>query len=468
MSVSAAGADERRRLLDELARRANETNELRAELAALSGEASQLRSEKELSADVHAAQAADLQVQLEQAKAQRKRHEDEHEVVLRRCAELQRRAVGFTAVTQDAERQREDIAVATLACGEVHDRLSRVAISRGPEAGAEDQSDAAQVDTEKAAHYISDGAIRGTSDLFRVLVSLQERLAAPVRQQTDVEREVAEQTASRWELEYAYGRAERQREALQLELESERKAVRSLKQQLTQLASSDVRTGTGALAELEQKLAAALQRNTELLAERDAAESKLRMLDDGGPSAGNQIRVLTRQLAQARAKIVGADEREKVTAQKCVAMERELAQEKSRYDQLRVQVDTLVAATTNATTAVASPWHSPRLVSRSSAGGQYTQQHESPSRRQPQQQPRVSTQDGRVVESLGKLSSVLRSPESTTSYGIDDEVLELAVPPMPHDNHHPERHAVVAAAEGESSLDLGLRQRLFTRGGAHR
>lgn len=483
VEVSAAWAGERRRLLDELTRRAKETNGLRAKLAAVSSEASRLRSEEELAANVHAAQTAELQAQLEQAKVQLKQHEDKQEEVLRRCAELQRRAVGVTAVTIDAERQREDIAAMTLECGQVHDRMRRFAISAAPEAGAEAQSDTvAHEDSEKAAHHISPGAIRATGDLFSVLVSLQERLAKPLRQQTDEESAVAEQTASRWELEYAYGRAERQREALKLELASERKAVSRLKQQLKQLASSDVRTGAGALADLEQKLAAALQRNAELLAEKDAAESKLRMLqhDDGGPSAGNQIRVLTRQLAQARAQIAGADEREKVAVQKCMAMEHELAEEKSRYDQLRLQVNTLVAATTNATTAVASPWHSPRLVSRSSVGSHDTLR-ETPSRRQPQQQQRLSTQASRGVESpRGRLSNVLRSPESMTSYGIDDEVLELAEPPLEserdvaeraslpvrHDNHHPERHAFVTAAEGEPSL--GLRQQLFTRGGAHR
>ena len=423
--VSTAWADERRRLLDELARRVKDANGLRAKLAAASIETSQLRSEAQRCGDMHAAQAVELQAQVEQAKAQLRRHEAEREVVLRRCAELQRRAVGVNVVTQDAERQREEIAAVTLACGEVHDRLSRVAEAR----------DAGEEDVESAAHYISPGAIRGTLDLFRVLVSLQERLATPVlRQQTTQESAVAEQTASRWELEYACGRAERQREALQLDLESERTVVRSLRQQLAQLASSDVRTGMGALSALEEKLAAALQRNTELMAAKDAAESKLRILeyDDGGPTAGNQIRDLTRQLRQARSQIVAADERAEVAKQKCLAMEHELAQEKNRYDQLRLQVDHLVAATTNATAAVASPWHSPRLVSHSSAG--YDTQLETPSRRQHQHQHQrqsFSSQAASTVESLGKLSTVLGSPGSSTAYGIDEEALELAASPLP-------------------------------------
>ena len=479
--VSTAWADERRRLLDELARRVKEANGLRADLAAASSETSHLRSEAQRCGDMYTAQAVDLQAQVEQAKAQLQRHEAEREAVLRRCAELQRRAVGVNVVTQDAERQREEIAAVTLECGEVRDRLSRVATlrlgSHGHEAG-----DAGQEDVESAAHYISDAAIRGTGDLFRVLVSLQERLATPpVRQQTAQESAVAEQTASRWELEYAYGRAERQREALQLELESERKAVRSLKQQLTQLASSDVRTGTGALGALEEKLAAALQKNTELMAAKDAAESKLRMLehDDGGPTAGNQIRVLTRQLAQARSQIVAADERGEVAKQKCVAMEHELVQEKNRYDQLRLQVDHLVAATTNATAAVASPWHSPRRVSQPSAG--YDTQHETPSRRQHQhQRQRLSNQAAGTVESLGKLSTVL--PGSTTSYGIDEEVLELPAPPLPpgrermqtpslsvqDEMQRTDLNVAAVAPEGEPSTSLGLRQRLFTARSSHR
>ena len=86
--------------------------------------------------------------------------------------------------------------------------------------------------------------------------------------------------------------------------------------------------------------------------------------------AGKHIRDLARQLDEARVQIFAANERAEVAEKKCVAMEHELAQEKRRYDQLRKDVDRLVAATTNVTNAVASPWHSPRLASRSSTGGQ--------------------------------------------------------------------------------------------------
>jgi hypothetical protein len=488
----------------------------REEIAAVTKACGEVRDRLELhkpSSLRRAAARAALQVELEPL----------------RPSELRRRAVDagvgsdLLAGADDAEVPREALLALLLdqLAPQHEGRSKRQDEGEAVDSSLDGRSSAVWEEQRDAAHYISDGAIQGTKELFSVLVDLQARVAAPPRRrQTSEERSKNEQMASRWELEYACGRAERQREAMQLELDSERKAVASLQQQLAQLvgrSSASNRSGgsdkggrtkrTDApfveleqeplILKLQQQLAEALKRNTELFAEKDAAESKLRTLehDDGGPTAGSQIRLLERQVAQARSQIVASEKRAAAAEQERVAMEHELAREKSRYDQLRLQVDDLVAATTNAATAVSTPWQSPRPTTRAgvvglsgatpaaaeaAAGSAHSEQSQLPPPPPPQQQ---GNRTGRPTATTATAAGARAGPAAAgsptaSSYGIDEEVLELAIPPpqmaqqlplpgtplQQQQQQQPQRQqaaAAAAAAEGDPSSSGGSRRRLF-------
>ena len=58
------------------------------------------------------------------------------------------------------------------------------------------------------------------------------------------------------------------------------------------------------------------------------------------------MRLTTRQLAQARARLVESERQRAETERRQAELETELEREKERYDQLRLQVDELVIAST--------------------------------------------------------------------------------------------------------------------------
>ena len=339
---------ERRRLVAELAARTSEANALKAKVAPLEAAKAQLRGEAERAAASHEAHTARLHSDISALREALASGEGEREAVERSLSDLRRSKLGVTLGPEHAAWRREELAGVIEAVGEVRSGLRQAQEEcLAAELEAADGGEDSEEDEEQ---FISEVAIRQTSDLYSILDEQRLPPPKPPSPPPAADAEGAQPAPTRWELEYARGRAERQAEAARLELAQERRAGQQLQEELERLTTAGAHSleGEPMVVMLRQQLAAALEENAGLASELQAARSAAAVAgeDGGAPTASTEMRLTTRQLAQARARLVESERQRAETERRQAELETELEREKERYDQLRLQVDELVIAST--------------------------------------------------------------------------------------------------------------------------